>query len=62
MCFLVILSLSLEETFIFLKYAMGLSVLKCHLTVFSQAVLVAVSLWLLLIILKTFGIFDHNLG
>lgn len=44
MCFLVILSLSLEETFIFLRYAMGLSVLKCHLSVLSQAVLVAVSL------------------
>lgn len=63
MCFLVILSPSLEETFIFLRYAiLGLSALKCHLTMLKQAVLIEVSLWLLLTILKTFGIFDHNLG
>lgn len=47
----------------FLRDALlGLSVLKCHLTVLKQATLAEVSLWLLLTILKTFGIFGHNLG
>lgn len=48
--------------FYFSKICYGFVILKCHLTVLNQAVLVAVSLWLLLTILKTFGIFDHNLG
>lgn len=61
MCVPITLSPSLKETFIFLRYAiLGLSVLKCRVTVLNQAVRVAVSLWLLLTTLKTFQIFDHN--